>query len=68
MKKLITLSVMCLVAIAAVAKEYAQEQPDSIKTQELKEVVVNASYLTREDDHISAIPTKEQRKHDCQRL
>ena len=50
MKKLITLSVMCLVAIAAVAKEYAQEQPDSIKTQELKEVVVNASYLTREDD------------------
>ena len=57
MKKLITLSVMCLVAIAAVAKEYAQEQPDSIKTQELKEVVVNASYLTREDDHISAIPT-----------
>lgn len=63
MKKLITLSVMCLVAIAAVAKEYAQEQPDSIKTQELKEVVVNASYLTREDDHISAIPTKEQRKH-----
>lgn len=54
---------MCLVAIAAVAKEYAQEQPDSIKTQELKEVVVNASYLTREDDHISAIPTKEQRKH-----
>ena len=50
-------------AIAAVAKEYAQEQPDSIKTQELKEVVVNASYLTREDDHISAILPSEQRKH-----
>lgn len=45
---------------------YAQE-PDTTKTsvqaKELDEVVVKASYLTREDDHILAIPTKEQRKH-----
>lgn len=45
---------------------YASE-PDSIKasnhTKELNEVVVTASYLTREDDHILAVPTKEQRKH-----
>ncbi|MDE6643568.1 MAG: outer membrane beta-barrel family protein [Muribaculaceae bacterium] len=41
--------------------------PDSTlisnRTKELDEVVVIASYLSREDDHISAIPTKEQRKH-----
>ena len=60
MAKVITSIMLSAVAIIPV---YAQEQPDSIKTQELKEVVVNASYLTREDDHISAIPTKEQRKH-----
>ncbi|MCM1254915.1 MAG: hypothetical protein NC221_02215, partial [Duncaniella sp.] len=59
MNRVITIIAMCLVAITA----YAQEQADSMKTQELKEVVVNASYLTREDDHILAIPTKEQRKH-----
>ena len=45
---------------------YAQK-PDTTKTsiqaKELDEVVVKASYLTREDDHILAIPTKEQRKH-----
>lgn len=45
---------------------YAQE-PDTTKTciqaKDLDEVVVTASYLTREDDHILAIPTKEQRKH-----
>lgn len=45
---------------------YAQET-DTTKTfipaKELDEVVVKASYLTREDDHILAIPTKEQRKH-----
>ena len=45
---------------------YAQE-PDTTKTsiqaKELDEVVVKASNLTREDDHILAIPTKEQRKH-----
>jgi len=60
MAKVITSIMLSAVAIIPV---YAQEQPDSIKTQELKEVVVNASYLTREDNHISAIPTKEQRKH-----
>lgn len=41
--------------------------PDSIQVSnyntELDEVVITASYLTREDDHISAIPTKKQRKH-----
>ena len=44
---------------------YAQERDTSnvAKTVELDEVVVKASYLTREDDHILAIPTKEQRKH-----
>lgn len=26
-------------------------------------MIVSASYLTREDDHILAVPTKEQRKH-----
>ena len=45
---------------------YAQK-PDTTKTsiqaKELDEVVVKASYLTREDDHILAISTKEQRKH-----
>ena len=45
---------------------YAQK-PDTTKTfiqgKELGEVVVKASYLTREGDHILAIPTKEQRKH-----
>lgn len=43
------------------------EEPDTtkitIQAKELEEVVVNASYLTREKDHIVAIPNKEQRKH-----
>lgn len=42
-------------------------KPDTTKTfiqgKELGEVVVKSSYLTREGDHILAIPTKEQRKH-----
>lgn len=29
----------------------------------LDEVVINASYLSREADHILAMPTKEQRRH-----
>lgn len=44
---------------------HAQE-PDTIKNiqaKELDEVIVKTSYLTREDNHILAIPTKEQRKH-----
>lgn len=49
-----------------VSVSYAQV-PDttknSIQGKELKEVVVKASYLTRKDDHILAVPTKEQRKH-----
>lgn len=45
---------------------YAQELDTtkvSSRTKELDEVVVKASYLSREDDHIVAMPTKEQRKH-----
>ena len=45
---------------------YAQELDTtkvSSRTKELEEVVVKASYLSREDDHIVATPTKEQRKH-----
>lgn len=45
---------------------YAQEIDTtkvSSRTKELDEVVVKASYLSREDDHIMAMPTKEQRKH-----
>ena len=45
---------------------YAQ-QPDttniSIQTKKLGEAVVKASHLSRKDNHILAIPTKEQRKH-----
>lgn len=45
---------------------YAQK-PDTTKTfiqgKELGEVVVKSSYLTKENDHILAIPTKEQRKY-----
>ena len=54
--------IMCLCSNVS----YAQK-PDTTKTsiqaKDLDEVVVKASYLTREDDHILAIPTKEQRKH-----
>lgn len=60
MTKIITSIILTAVVTIPV---HALEQEDSVKTQELKEVVINASYLTREDDHISAIPTKEQRKH-----
>lgn len=45
---------------------YAQELDTtkvSGRTKELDEVVVKASYLSRADDHIIAMPTKEQRKH-----
>lgn len=41
--------------------------PDSTEvsnlSKHLDEVVVSALYLNREDDHILAVPTKEQRKH-----
>ena len=60
MTKIITSIILTAVVTIPV---HALEQEDSVKTQELKEVVINASYMTREDDHISAIPTKEQRKH-----
>ena len=60
--KTLFVTIMCLCFNVS----YAQE-PDttktSVQTKELDEVVVKASYLTREDDHILAIPTKEQRKH-----
>ncbi len=43
------------------------QQPDttkiSIQTKKLDEAVVKASNLSRKDNHILAIPTKEQRKH-----
>lgn len=45
---------------------YAQKTDTTetfVQGKELDEVVVKTSYLTREDDHILAIPTKEQRKH-----
>ncbi len=35
----------------------------SSRSRELDEVVVKASYLSREDDHLVAMPTREQRKH-----
>ena len=35
----------------------------SIPGKKLDEVVVKSSYLTRKDNHILVIPTKEQRKH-----
>lgn len=38
-----------------------EKHPSSTKM--LGEVVVNASYMSREDGHIVAVPTKEQRKH-----
>lgn len=41
----------------------SSEDIDTIRTKSLDEVIVSASYLTREDDHILAVPTKEQRKH-----
>ena len=60
--KTLFVTIMCLCFNIS----YAQK-PDTTKTsiqaKELDEVVVKASYLTREDDHILAIPTKEQRKH-----
>ena len=60
--KTLFVTIMCLCFNVS----YAQK-PDTTKTsvqaKELDEVVVNASYLTREDDHLLAIPTKEQRKH-----
>lgn len=60
--KTLFVTIMCLCFNVS----YAQK-PDTTKTsiqaKELDEVVVKASYLTREDDHILAIPTKEQRKH-----
>ena len=60
--KTLFVTIMCLCFNVS----YAQK-PDTTKTsiqaKELDEVVVKASYLTREDDHLLAIPTKEQRKH-----
>lgn len=60
--KTLFVTIMCLCFNVS----YAQK-PDTTKTsiqaKELDEVVVKASNLTREDDHILAIPTKEQRKH-----
>lgn len=59
-------ALLVLIMSLCIHVTYAQKS-DTTKTfiqgQELGEVVVKSSYLTREGDHILAIPTKEQRKH-----
>lgn len=59
-------ALLVLIMSLCIHVTYAQK-PDTTKTfiqgKELGEVVVKSSYLTREGDHILAIPTKEQRKH-----
>lgn len=47
---------------------YAQEEKidttkNKVPLKKLDEVVVTATYMTREADHLVAMPTKEQRKH-----
>ncbi len=51
---------MCLVFFYSIAQS---NEPDSVKANKLDEVIVEAHYLTRENDHFLAVPTKEQRKH-----
>ncbi len=51
---------MCLVFFYSIAQS---NEPDSVKANKLDEVIVEAHYLTRENDHLLAVPTKEQRKH-----
>ncbi len=71
MKRLFyTISILTLIALPSLAEERSiaflkaqYSERDSVKTHKLEEIIVEASYLTREDDHILAIPTKEQRKH-----
>lgn len=56
--------ILLLAALASALCVFAQtEKEDSMKAKELNEIVVEGTYLTREDDHIVAVPTKQQRKH-----
>lgn len=63
----LTLNAVCCVAMA----QFAMAQSHDIDSTNFRdsspkmlgEVVVNASYMTRESDHILALPTKDQRKH-----
>ena len=60
-EKIIFLTVISIfLPLTAIAQSH---QPDSVKVHRLDEVVVESSYITREDDHILAVPTKEQRRH-----
>ena len=59
-EKIIFLTVISIfLPLTAIAQSH---QPDSVKVHRLDEVVVESSYITREDDHILAVPTKEQRR------
>lgn len=55
--------ILLLLALCTTIVHVWAEKEDSIKAHGLKEVVVSSSYITREADHILAIPTKEQQKH-----
>lgn len=56
--------ILLLAALASALCVFAQtEKEDSMKAKELNEIVVEGSYLTREDYYIVAVPTKQQRKH-----
>lgn len=56
--------VLLLATLASALLAFGQtEKKDSIEVKELNEVIVEGTYLTREDDHIVAVPTKQQRKH-----
>ncbi|MDE6561590.1 MAG: hypothetical protein K2K75_09430 [Muribaculaceae bacterium] len=61
MEKIIFLTVISiLLHLTAFSQSH---QPDYVKAHRLDEVVVESSYITRENDHILAVPTKEQRRH-----
>ena len=60
-EKIIILTVISIfLPLTATAQSH---QTDSVKAHRLDEIVVESSYITREDDHILAVPTKEQRRH-----
>lgn len=61
MKKIILNYVLVFIYLSAFSAN--REIVDTVSTQSLDEVLVTASYLTRKDNHILALPTKEQRKH-----
>ena len=61
MKKIILNYILIFINISAFSAN--REITDTISTQSLDEVLVTAPYLTRQADHILAVPTKEQRRH-----